>query len=166
MVSLTEERFYVEPPYHYRPSVVEYLTKVEVTKSSIIADLLHMDQKGNTNIEAYGEGTLLIKLKTAEGLSGSELFLWDFLRRYQKNDSDNTVELKEKNISKQVVEYYGLLTRRNTLHRFYFSPYPESEAEIPNTMQLAVLFFLNMLYPEPRMSSEKDLIWLKLRTIF
>ncbi|MEM4598066.1 MAG: hypothetical protein QW400_00025 [Candidatus Diapherotrites archaeon] len=62
MASLTEERFYVEPPYHYRPAVAELLVKLRVTTSGFIADLLYLDHKKCINIERYSSDSILLKL--------------------------------------------------------------------------------------------------------
>jgi len=77
---LKGQSYYIEPPFSYRPSVAEYLTTFRVTINGIIADIMHLDKKGNLNIEEYLDDGLRIVLKNDTGLNDNELFLWKFLK--------------------------------------------------------------------------------------
>jgi hypothetical protein len=82
------ESFYASPPYAYRPSIVEYLTTMHISRRGIIADFMHLDKKGKINIESYDADGLVITPKDDSDLNDSELFLWNILMRRIRADEN------------------------------------------------------------------------------
>jgi len=115
------EKFYIEPPYKYRPSIAQYLTELDVDERAFFADLLHLDRKKNINIERYKKDRLIIKLLSDKDLTDSEIYLWQFLKRFEKKRGKKRglVELRREHITKSTLEYYAFLVRKNYIRKFY-----------------------------------------------
>jgi hypothetical protein len=145
-----EEEFYIEPPYNYRPSIVEYLTDMNVSEEAFFADLLHLDRKKNINIEKYEKDRLVIRLISNKDLTDSEVYLWDFLKRFEKN---SVVELRREYINKNVIEYYSFLVRKNFIQKFYLHS---------SGIHSFVPQFIISFYKGIHVRSERNLLPLKL----
>ncbi|MCD6247557.1 MAG: DUF2207 domain-containing protein [Candidatus Diapherotrites archaeon] len=120
-MSIKEEEFYIEPPYKYRPSIAQYLTELDVNERAFFADLLHLDRKKNINIERYEKDRLIIRLISDKDLTDSEIYLWQFLKRFEKKRGKKRglVELRREHITKSTIEYYAFLVRKNYIRKFY-----------------------------------------------
>ncbi len=119
---IEKESFYTSPPYNYRPSIVEYLTIIKVTKNGIIADIMHLDRKRNLYIKEFLDDGLIIQLKDKKDLNDNELFLWDFLEKKSKN---KIVEIKFRDLNKIVGKYEGEVISKSSKKfgsRFKFYP--------------------------------------------
>lgn len=158
-MSVEDEVFYTEPPYKYRPSIAEYLTNNSVTKAGMLADLLHLDKKGNINIEIFEKDLILVKLISDKDLTDNEVFIWDFLKRFEKKDGSGLVEIRDKDITDNVVDCYGLLVRRNLLHKFYGANSPKSVSQGRHS---GVIWFLLAKWLYPPDCSERSLPWIKI----
>ncbi|MCX6802772.1 MAG: DUF2207 domain-containing protein [Candidatus Diapherotrites archaeon] len=112
---LKSQEYFTEPPYPYRPSIAEYLTKMEVTRDGFIADILHLDKKKNINIEKYDKDSLVIKLVSDKDLNDTEVFLWNFLKKLEKG---GIAELNPKKIQHTTLWFYSFLVRNKTVDKF------------------------------------------------
>lgn len=113
---VNDKEFYTEPPYSYRPSIAQYLTNMEITRDGFIADILHLDRKKNLQIEAYQQDKLRIRLLSDNDLNDTEVFLWNYLKKREKN---GVVELSLSSISKKTIEYYSFLVRKKAVEKFH-----------------------------------------------
>jgi hypothetical protein len=109
------ETFYTSPPYNYRPSIAEYLTSLNVTKNGFIADIMHLDYKGNIKIKSIKEDCLNIILIDDKDLNMSELFIWDYLKSLEKNKE---IILYIKKIPKSVLSEFSALVIIKTSQKF------------------------------------------------
>ncbi len=105
-MKIEEETFYLEPPFSYRPSIAEYLSTMKVTKNGLIADILHLDKKGNIEIEHYFDDGFAVLLRNKNGLNDNEVFLWEFL---EKKAEGKRLELKFSELNRIVGKYESLV---------------------------------------------------------
>ncbi|MBN1940626.1 MAG: DUF2207 domain-containing protein, partial [Candidatus Diapherotrites archaeon] len=112
--ALVKEKYYTEPPFDYRPSLAEYLTRFKVSVNGIVADILHLEKKGNLEIKNYFEKGVEIALRNKKDLNDNEIFLWNYLEKQKKNGivKINFGDLKkiERGYEKQVIG--------NSTHKF------------------------------------------------
>jgi len=108
------ENFFIEPPFSYRPSVAQFLSRLKVDRSAFIADILHLDHKKNLNIERYEEDCLTIRLLTTRDLDYAEKFVWDYL--WKKSDN-GIVKFNPKKISRFALMHFSLLVRMKTAEK-------------------------------------------------
>jgi len=109
------ETFYTSPPYNYRPSIAEYLTQLNVTKKGFIADIMHLDYKGNIKIKSIKDDILQIKLIDNKDLNLTEVFIWNFLLSKEKNKEIN---LDINQIPKSVLSQFSSLVIIKTSQKF------------------------------------------------
>jgi len=112
--NLEKEKFFMEPPFSYRPSVAEYLSTFKVTKKGIIADILHLAKKGHLEIRQYFADGFELKLKNNTGLNYNEVFLWQCL---EKNKSDGKARIFFSDL-KKIEKQYETLVVENTASKF------------------------------------------------
>ncbi len=108
------EKFFIEPPFSYRPSVAQFLSQLKVDRNAFIADILHLDRKKNLNIERYEENCLTIRLLTTRDMDYAERFVWDYL---WKKSAGGIVKFNPKKISRFTLMHFSVLVRMKTAEK-------------------------------------------------
>jgi hypothetical protein len=112
---IQNESYYTSPPYNYRPSIAEYLSTADVTKKGFIAEIMHMDFKGNIKIVEFNPDFLNIKLLKKDGLDITEIHVWDYLESIKLS---NQIKLYPNKIPRSTISNFSGLVRIKTNQKF------------------------------------------------